>query len=77
MNQLKLQEFKEEFEEWCGFSISSDCNDLEELKYEIKNKKWTLECEISEQADRLIDKLVKCFDDEPISKIKRYNKFKK
>jgi hypothetical protein len=62
INQKAFNEFKEEYYNWSGFEI--EYNNLEEIKKEIQSTKWKLECEISEQADKLEQMVSNCFDEE-------------
>lgn len=62
INQKAFNEFKKKYYNWSGFEIDSD--NLEQIKEEIGSTKWKLECEISEQAEKLEQMLSNCFDEE-------------
>ena len=62
INKKEFNALKKKYSEWSGFTLESE--NLEDIKDEIKSKKWTLECEISQYADSLERSFVKCFDED-------------
>jgi len=49
-----LKQFKEDFMLWSGFSFTAE--NYQDAMDEIKSRTYQLECEISEEGDRLRDR---------------------
>lgn len=62
INKKAFNALKKKYSEWSGFTLESE--NLEDIKDEIKSKKWALECEVSEYANSLERLFVKCFDED-------------